>query len=211
MGTATRTPTGDVATGTAIAFTAAATDADGDLLSYAWDFGNGSTSTAQNPSFTYTTAGTYTAKVTVSDGRGGTDSKTLPVVVTQPNRAPTVTGSRTPTGVVAPGTSIAFTATGTDADSDTLTYSWDFGDSTAASTAAEPVAHVHHRGHVHRQGDRHRRQGRDRHGGHPGDRCASRAATTTRRSRGAHAHGQRRASASRSPSPRPAPTPTATR
>ena len=138
MGTVARTPTGDVATGTAIAFTAAATDADGDLLSYAWDFGNGSTSTAQNPSFTYTTAGTYTAKVTVSDGRGGTDSKTLPVVVTQPNRAPTVTGSRTPTGVVAPGTSIAFTATGTDADSDTLTYSWDFGDSTAASTQQNP-------------------------------------------------------------------------
>src|SRR4051794_4146374 len=138
VSSASRTPSGDVATGTALTFSAAASDADGDLLSYAWDFGNGDKSTAQNPTYTYTTAGTYQAKVTVSDGRGGTDSKTVAVTVTQPNRAPTVTGSRTPTGVVAPGTSITFNAVGSDADNDTLSYSWDFGDGTAASTQQNP-------------------------------------------------------------------------
>ncbi len=61
---AARTPTGDVTTGTAIAFTATGTDPDGDTLTYAWDFGNGATSTAQNPSHAYLTAGTYTARVT---------------------------------------------------------------------------------------------------------------------------------------------------
>ena len=48
-----------------------ATDADGDALTYAWDLdGNGTVdSTVQKPAFRYETAGTYTAKVTVSDGK----------------------------------------------------------------------------------------------------------------------------------------------
>ena len=59
---------------TAIAFTATGTDPDGDTLTYAWDFGDTTSSTTQNPSKTYTAAGTYTAKVTVSDGKGGSGS-----------------------------------------------------------------------------------------------------------------------------------------
>jgi PKD repeat protein len=65
-----------------VAFTAAATDADGDPLTYSWDFQNDGTvdSTQQNPTFTYTTPGTKTAKVTVSDGTD-TSSKTVTVQV----------------------------------------------------------------------------------------------------------------------------------
>ncbi len=138
ISSATRTPTGDVTTGTAINFAAAATDADGDTLTYAWDFGDTTTSAQQNPTKTYTTPGTYAAKVTVSDGKGGTATQTLNVVVTQGNRAPTVTAARTPTGTVAPGTELAFTATGADLDGDTLTYAWDFGDTTT-STQQNPT------------------------------------------------------------------------
>ena len=43
-------------------------DPDGDALTYAWDFGDGATSTARAPVHTYTEAGTYTARLTVSDG-----------------------------------------------------------------------------------------------------------------------------------------------
>ena len=51
-------------------------DPDGDALTYAWDFGDGGTSTAANPTHTYTTNGTYTATVTAKDpsGRTGTAS-----------------------------------------------------------------------------------------------------------------------------------------
>ena len=77
ISSATRTPAGDVTTGQAVEFAAAATDADGDTLTYAWEFGDGGTSSAQNPSHTYTAAGTYSAKVTVSDGKGGTATRTL--------------------------------------------------------------------------------------------------------------------------------------
>src|SRR5690349_9529865 len=48
-------------------------------LSYSWSFGNGSTSTVQNPSTTYNTAGTYTVKLSVQSDLGcsGTTSKDI--------------------------------------------------------------------------------------------------------------------------------------
>ena len=62
-----------------VKFDATATDDDDDPLTYAWDFGDGGTSTAEDPTHTYTTAGTYEAKVTVSDG---TDTRSRTVSVT---------------------------------------------------------------------------------------------------------------------------------
>jgi PKD repeat protein len=46
-------------------------DPDGSISSYAWNFGDGGTSTAANPSWTYTTPGNYSARLTVTDNRGG--------------------------------------------------------------------------------------------------------------------------------------------
>ena len=55
-----------------VAFAANAFDADGDELTYAWDFGDptsaDNTSTEENPSHTYDNPGTYVAWLTVSDG-----------------------------------------------------------------------------------------------------------------------------------------------
>jgi PKD repeat protein len=47
----------------------------GTIDTYAWDFGDGTTSTAQNPSKVYSTAGTYTVILTVS-GPGGANTVT---------------------------------------------------------------------------------------------------------------------------------------
>jgi len=131
-----------VTTTTPVAFTATGTDADGDTLTYSWNFGDGTAaSTQQNPSHTYATAGTYSAVVTVSDGKGGTATSTQSVVVqaVQGNQPPTITtGSATPSSGAAP-LSVAFSVAATDPDSDTLTYSWNFGDATAASTQQNPT------------------------------------------------------------------------
>ncbi|NJD69712.1 MAG: PKD domain-containing protein [candidate division NC10 bacterium] len=53
-----------------VTFTATANDPDGDPLTYAWDFGDGTTKPngSASESHTYQTAGSFTATVTVSDG-----------------------------------------------------------------------------------------------------------------------------------------------
>ena len=58
------------------------TDADGDTLTYAWDFGDGGTATTKDAMHTYTDVGVFYAKVTVRDGKGGTASELLKVTVT---------------------------------------------------------------------------------------------------------------------------------
>ncbi|MGW1023879.1 PQQ-dependent sugar dehydrogenase [Streptomyces sp. NPDC002577] len=66
------------------------TDADGDTLTYSWDFGDGSAaSTAANPSHTYKKNGTYTATLTAEDPSGRTGSASVQIVVG--NTAPKVT------------------------------------------------------------------------------------------------------------------------
>jgi PKD repeat protein len=55
----------------AVQFSANASDPEGDVLNYAWDFGDPSsgdnTSVLENPTHTYMSAGVYTARLTVSD------------------------------------------------------------------------------------------------------------------------------------------------
>ena len=51
-------------------FTTIASDSDGDALTYLWDFGDSTTSTEQNPSHIYSSAGTFTVSVGVSDSYG---------------------------------------------------------------------------------------------------------------------------------------------
>ncbi|HEX5751651.1 MAG TPA: PQQ-dependent sugar dehydrogenase [Archangium sp.] len=64
-------------------------DPDGDLLEYSWDFGDGTGSNLAHPEHTYTANGDYTARLTVSDRRGGTRSASVAIVVG--NLAPVVT------------------------------------------------------------------------------------------------------------------------
>lgn len=68
---------------------AGTTDQDGDTLTHHWDFGDGTSSTAANPTHTYRQNGTYTATLTAKDPSGRTGSAAVRVVVG--NTAPTVT------------------------------------------------------------------------------------------------------------------------
>ena len=56
-------------TGTAIRFDgSASSDPDGDALTYAWNFGDGSSGTGATPTHSYATAGVYEVSLVVSDG-----------------------------------------------------------------------------------------------------------------------------------------------
>ncbi|WP_452176640.1 ThuA domain-containing protein [Georgenia satyanarayanai] len=69
----------------AVSFTATATDPDGDTpLTYAWDFGDGTTADTAQASHTYTVPGRYTATVTVTDARGATTTESVQVSVNAP-------------------------------------------------------------------------------------------------------------------------------
>ncbi|QCW80027.1 DUF1080 domain-containing protein [Streptomyces sp. S6] len=72
-----------------VKFSSAGTsDGDGDPLTYSWDFGDGGTSTAANPTYTYKKNGTYVATVTAEDPTGRTGSASVHITVG--NTAPTV-------------------------------------------------------------------------------------------------------------------------
>ena len=65
------------------------TDPDGDPLVYEWDFGDGSAgSTEADPTHTYVSAGSYTARLTVDDGLGRNPSTTVAVTVGAGNAPP---------------------------------------------------------------------------------------------------------------------------
>jgi PKD repeat protein len=60
---------------------AGSADPDGTITAYLWNFGDGSTSSNASPSHTYTSAGTYSVKLTVTDNKGVTGSTTISVRV----------------------------------------------------------------------------------------------------------------------------------
>ncbi|MFE7215371.1 lamin tail domain-containing protein [Streptomyces sp. NPDC057611] len=63
-------------------FTDGSSDADGTIASRSWNFGNGQTSTATNPTVSYASAGTYAVSLTVTDNGGATHTTTRNVTVT---------------------------------------------------------------------------------------------------------------------------------
>lgn len=122
-----------VCQGTATSFTNNSTTSTGSLT-YAWDFGDGGTSTNPAPSHVYATAGTFTVKLVATSNYGCKDSVTNTVTV----NANPVAGFTVSNNCLGVATSFTNTSTGAS------TFTWDFGDgststgSTASHTYAAP-------------------------------------------------------------------------
>ena len=98
-----------------VAFSSAgSSDPEGGSLSYSWNFGDRTTSTLPNPSHTYTSAGSYQARLTVSDGVNSTLSTPLTISVGNPPVITTFSTDPSDGGKFTAGQVISFSATATD-------------------------------------------------------------------------------------------------
>ena len=121
--------------------TCTAADPDGDTLTYTWS-ATGGTVTGTGSIITWiapSAVGTYTITVTANDGKGGTDTASVAVVVEVGNSPPSITSVVAADSVVAPGESTTVTCTATDADGDTLTYTWSAPDGGSLSGSGASV------------------------------------------------------------------------
>ncbi len=116
-------------------------DGDGSIATYGWDFGdNTPIATGANPKaeHTYPTGGTYTAKLTVTDNKGGTGVTSVIVKPVSPNKAPTASFT-----VTCVGLNCAADGSGSsDPDGKVVSHQWTFGDGSAAA-GAKPGTHTY--------------------------------------------------------------------
>ncbi len=105
------------------------------ITQWLWDFGDGTTGTAQNPAHTYSAAGNYNVTLRVTTAAGCPRTLTKNNYVQASNGVVANFTNTTPTGCSLPVT-IIFTNTSTG--SGTLSYAWNFGDG-GTSTAQHPT------------------------------------------------------------------------
>ena len=119
-----------------VAFSSAGSS--GGSLTYSWQFGDGATSTAANPTHTYTTTGskTFTASLTVTNAQGLTASTTVDIVVGGQLPVATITSPAEGTRVKI-GTTVTFTGTASDPDE------------VLPTSAMKWVVLLHHNEHIH--------------------------------------------------------------
>jgi PKD repeat protein/photosystem II stability/assembly factor-like uncharacterized protein len=103
------------------------TNASENATEYQWDFGDGTTSTDENPVHTYTDPDNYTVSLSASNSSNSdTETKSNYIVVLWP--VPVADFTATPTSGVDP-----LEVTFTDASLFAQNWNWDFGDETVSS------------------------------------------------------------------------------
>jgi subtilisin family serine protease len=81
------------ANGLTVAFTDTSTDSGGSVVDWSWAFGDGGTSSAQNPIHIYSSAGIYTVSLTVIDDDGASSVVSKQVTVSDPTVGITLTAT----------------------------------------------------------------------------------------------------------------------
>ena len=119
------------------------TDADGSIVSYAWNFGDGTSATGMVKNNSYSAPDSYSVTRTVTDDRGGSASTTQTIMIG--GTSPTLTALI----VSSPDTLAAGTTVFLDGSTSTVpvgrtitSCSWNFGDGSATATGAQ-VSHAY--------------------------------------------------------------------
>lgn len=107
----------------------------GNITSWSWQFGNGNTSSLQNPTSSYAAVGSYTVTLTVSNGTTSSSITKTNFINVYAN--PVADFNFNPSGGCSP-LPVQFTNT-SNAPVGIASYSWDFGDGSPAANAQNPV------------------------------------------------------------------------
>lgn len=118
-----------------VSFTNQSTPGSGTAGSYLWDFGDGTTSTLQNPEHTYTSMGQYNISLQSVNSNGCKSSVTRLKALDIQTGVKAAFTAGTATSCKAPAT-VPFTNTSTGTG--TMSYNWDFGDGNQ-STVKDPL------------------------------------------------------------------------
>lgn len=105
------------------------TDVDGSIVSWAWSFGDGGTSVLQNPTHSYSAAGTYTVALTATDDDGGAATASDSVTVADSGGPPIAAFVVTCTGLTC---GFSDSSVGS-----VVSWDWNFGDG-GTSTEQNP-------------------------------------------------------------------------
>jgi PKD repeat protein len=105
---------------------------DQGVTSWAWDFGDGTTSTDRNPTHTYTASGTFQVRLTVSDGGGAQDTRTHDAHAQAPPPPPENKAPEADFDDHCDKLDCTFTDKSKDDDGVIVSWHWDFGDGTTS-------------------------------------------------------------------------------
>ena len=102
-------------------------DMDGDIVSWYWDFGDGTNKTGETVTYIYSSPGSYKVILTVTDDDGAMDSYSTVASIIEPGSPPTnpiVNGTK----IGHKNTEYLYTAVSTDFDNHTIRYVFDWDD-----------------------------------------------------------------------------------
>jgi PKD repeat protein len=115
-------------------------DPDGNIVSYLWDFGDGSNGTGIMTNHSYADDGNYTVTLTITDEDGYNDSTSA--TKTALNQDPLASYSYSPNFPIAGETVILNASSSYDVDGNIINYTWDFGDGNTTTSANPVTTHI---------------------------------------------------------------------
>ena len=122
-----------------VAFDATTSTDDKGVVSYAWDFGDGSTGTGVQVTHTYTTYGIKTVTLTVADLEGLTNSVTHDVVLIESIPKPVASFTTTVSGATV---TVDGSASTSSPGTTIMAYMWDFGDMVISTGVTHPHLYI---------------------------------------------------------------------
>ncbi len=126
-------------TGQPVAFDDRSVDPDGRVVSWLWDFGDGTRSARTEPTHAFAAPGEYAVVLKVTDSSGLASEVARAIVVG--NAPPTAEFDWLPTPTAYPPGLVHFNDGSTDVDGDVVAWRWDFGD--GATSTDRNATHVY--------------------------------------------------------------------